>query len=151
MTDYSRCSIAPTASFSMCHLHGQLLCGIQSLSQGGLSSALAGAAVEGQNSRGFTNSASQSGEKLSTLLQLMVFAMQMSMIWVGGGDNWSGGSRTDQRRGRRARYRRYRHGGTLRMAHRPDYSALRGWNVIRRRAAQGAGVPPAESQAKRIA
>jgi len=32
---------------------------------------------------GFTNSASQSGDKLSTLLQLTVFAMQMGMIWVG--------------------------------------------------------------------
>jgi multimeric flavodoxin WrbA len=51
---------------------------------------------------GFTNSASHSGDKLSTLLQLVVFAMQMSMIWVGGGDlpgnNWSGGSRTDLNR-----------------------------------------------------
>jgi NAD(P)H dehydrogenase (quinone) len=51
---------------------------------------------------GFTNSASQSGDKLSTLLQLMVFAMQMGMIWVGVGDlpgnNWSGGSRNDLNR-----------------------------------------------------
>jgi len=51
---------------------------------------------------GFTNSASQSGDKLSTLLQLMVFAMQMGMIWVGVGDlpgnNWSGGSRHDLNR-----------------------------------------------------
>ena len=30
---------------------------------------------------GFTNSASQNGDKLSTLLQLTVFAMQMGMIW----------------------------------------------------------------------
>jgi NAD(P)H dehydrogenase (quinone) len=48
---------------------------------------------------GFTNSASQSGDKLSTLIQLTVFAMQMGMIWVGvsdlPGNNWSGGSRTD--------------------------------------------------------
>ena len=48
---------------------------------------------------GFTNSASQSGDKLSTLFQLNIFAMQMGMIWVGVGDlpgnNWSGGSRTD--------------------------------------------------------
>jgi len=29
---------------------------------------------------GFTNSASQSGDKLSTLFQLNVFAMQMGMI-----------------------------------------------------------------------
>lgn len=51
---------------------------------------------------GFTNSASQSGDKLSTLLQLAVFAMQMGMIWVGVGDlpgnNWSGGARTDLNR-----------------------------------------------------
>jgi len=48
---------------------------------------------------GFTNSASQSGDKLSTLLQLAVFAMQMGMIWVGvadlPGNNWSGGARSD--------------------------------------------------------
>jgi len=51
---------------------------------------------------GFTNSASQSGDKLSTLFQLMVFAMQMGMIWVGvsdlPGNNWSGGSRSDLNR-----------------------------------------------------
>jgi NAD(P)H dehydrogenase (quinone) len=48
---------------------------------------------------GFTNSASQSGDKLSTLIQLNIFAMQMGMIWVGVGDgpgnNWSGGSVDD--------------------------------------------------------
>ncbi|MFI4954468.1 MAG: flavodoxin family protein [Gammaproteobacteria bacterium] len=32
---------------------------------------------------GFTNSAALSGDKLSTLLQLTLFAMQHSMIWVG--------------------------------------------------------------------
>ena len=51
---------------------------------------------------GFTNSASQSGDKLCTLLQLTVFAMQMGMIWVGVGDlpgnNWSGGTRGDLNR-----------------------------------------------------
>jgi NAD(P)H dehydrogenase (quinone) len=51
---------------------------------------------------GFTNSASQNGDKLSTLVQLTVFAMQMGMIWVGVGDlpgnNWSGGARTDLNR-----------------------------------------------------
>jgi NAD(P)H dehydrogenase (quinone) len=51
---------------------------------------------------GFTNSASQSGDKLSTLLQLHVFAAQMGMIWVGVGDppnnNWSGGTRDDLNR-----------------------------------------------------
>lgn len=48
---------------------------------------------------GFTNSASQSGDKLNTLIDLAVFAAQMGMIWVGVGDapgnNWSGGSRDD--------------------------------------------------------
>lgn len=51
---------------------------------------------------GFTNSASQSGDKLCTLLQLTVFAMQMGMIWVGvsdlPGNNWSGGARSDLNR-----------------------------------------------------
>lgn len=51
---------------------------------------------------GFTNSASQSGDKLCTLLQLTVFAMQMGMIWVGVGDlpgnNWRGGARSDLNR-----------------------------------------------------
>jgi multimeric flavodoxin WrbA len=51
---------------------------------------------------GFTNSASQNGDKLSTLFQLMVFAMQMGMIWVGvsdlPGNNWSGGARSDLNR-----------------------------------------------------
>jgi multimeric flavodoxin WrbA len=51
---------------------------------------------------GFTNSASQNGDKLSTLTQLSVFAMQMGMIWVGVGDlpgnNWSGGAATDVNR-----------------------------------------------------
>ena len=51
---------------------------------------------------GFTNSASQSGDKLNTLIDLAVFAAQMGMIWVGIGDppgnNWSGGSRDDVNR-----------------------------------------------------
>jgi NAD(P)H dehydrogenase (quinone) len=51
---------------------------------------------------GFTNSASQNGDKASTLYQLVTFAMQMGMIWVGVGDlpgnNWSGGTRTDLNR-----------------------------------------------------
>jgi NAD(P)H dehydrogenase (quinone) len=34
---------------------------------------------------GFTNSGSQSGDKLNSLLQLAVFAGQQSMIWVGTG------------------------------------------------------------------
>ena len=51
---------------------------------------------------GFTNSASQNGDKLTTLFQLSVFAMQMGMIWVGvsdlPGNNWSGGARSDLNR-----------------------------------------------------
>jgi multimeric flavodoxin WrbA len=51
---------------------------------------------------GFTNSASQNGDKLLTLLQLTIFAMQMGMIWVGvsdlPGNYWSGGARSDLNR-----------------------------------------------------
>lgn len=51
---------------------------------------------------GFTNSASQSGDKLSTLLQLAVFAAQHGMIWVGlgllPGNNSSKGSVEDVNR-----------------------------------------------------
>jgi NAD(P)H dehydrogenase (quinone) len=51
---------------------------------------------------GFTNSASQNGDKLSTLIQLAIFAAQMGMIWVGVGDppgnNWSGGTIDDVNR-----------------------------------------------------
>lgn len=35
---------------------------------------------------GFTNSSSKSGDKLITLQQLSIFAMQMGMLWVGVGD-----------------------------------------------------------------
>jgi multimeric flavodoxin WrbA len=48
---------------------------------------------------GFTNSGSQSGDKLNTLVQLMVFAMQHGMIWAGlglmPGNNNSRGSVND--------------------------------------------------------
>lgn len=51
---------------------------------------------------GFTNSASQSGDKLSTLVQLAVFAAQHGMIWVGldllPGNNHSKGSVEDLNR-----------------------------------------------------
>lgn len=51
---------------------------------------------------GFTNSASQSGDKLSTLIQLAVFAAQHGMIWVGldilPGNNNSKGSVEDLNR-----------------------------------------------------
>ena len=50
----------------------------------------------------FTNSASQSGDKLNTLMQFVIFAAQMGMIWVPIGDppgnNWSGGSPKDTNR-----------------------------------------------------
>ncbi|MFQ6332995.1 flavodoxin family protein [Methylophilus sp. 3sh_L] len=51
---------------------------------------------------GFTTSASQSGDKLSTLIQLAVFAAQHGMIWVGQdllpGNNNSNGSVNDLNR-----------------------------------------------------
>lgn len=51
---------------------------------------------------GFTNSASQSGDKLNTLIQLSIFAAQHSMIWVGlglmPGNNNSKGSVNDMNR-----------------------------------------------------
>lgn len=51
---------------------------------------------------GFTTSASQSGDKLSTLIQLAVFAAQHGMIWVGQdllpGNNHSQGSVNDLNR-----------------------------------------------------
>jgi multimeric flavodoxin WrbA len=51
---------------------------------------------------GFTNSASQSGDKLNTLTTLAVFAAQHSMIWVGlglmPGNNSSKGSVNDLNR-----------------------------------------------------
>lgn len=51
---------------------------------------------------GFTNSASQSGDKLNTLVQLSVFAAQHGMVWVGlgllPGNNSSTGSVEDLNR-----------------------------------------------------
>jgi len=51
---------------------------------------------------GFTNSASQSGDKLNTLVDLVIFAMQHGMIWVGlgvpAGNNHSKGSTEDLNR-----------------------------------------------------
>jgi len=51
---------------------------------------------------GFTTSASQSGDKLNTLIQLMVFANQHGMLWVGmdimPGNNSSKGSVNDLNR-----------------------------------------------------
>jgi multimeric flavodoxin WrbA len=51
---------------------------------------------------GFTNSASQSGDKLNSLVQLMIFANQHAMLWVGlglmPGNNSSAGSVDDLNR-----------------------------------------------------
>lgn len=51
---------------------------------------------------GFTNSASQSGDKLNTLIQLTIFAAQHGMLWVGldllPGNNNSKGSVDDLNR-----------------------------------------------------
>lgn len=51
---------------------------------------------------GFTNSGSQSGDKLNSLVQLMVFSNQQSMIWVSlglmPGNNSSKGSANDLNR-----------------------------------------------------
>lgn len=51
---------------------------------------------------GFTNSASWSGDKLNTLMQMMIFACQHNMVWVSlglmPGYNHSGGSINDLNR-----------------------------------------------------
>ncbi|MFL9710102.1 flavodoxin family protein [Methylobacillus sp. Pita1] len=51
---------------------------------------------------GFTTSASQSGDKLNTIVQLTIFAAQHGMIWVGNdllpGNNSSAGSVNDLNR-----------------------------------------------------
>lgn len=48
---------------------------------------------------GFTNSGSQNGDKLNTLVQMMLFAMQHGMVWIGlgllPGNNTSKGSAND--------------------------------------------------------
>ena len=38
--------------------------------------------MEGQIGRGFTNSGSQHGDKLNTLISLAVFAAQHGMTWI---------------------------------------------------------------------
>lgn len=59
-------------------------------------------AWKGKVAGGFTTSASQSGDKLNTLIQLMVFANQHAMLWVGldimPGNNNSKGSVNDLNR-----------------------------------------------------
>ncbi len=66
------------------------------------SKAWAGQDWKDKIAAGFTNSASQSGDKLNTLQQLAVFAAQHSMVWVGlgllPGNNSSKGSVDDLNR-----------------------------------------------------
>jgi len=59
----------------------------------------------------FTTSATPSGDKLNTLLDLCVFAMQMGMIWVGNDEAPIGGSGGN------------RLGVSTGMAAQPDYEA----------------------------
>jgi len=66
------------------------------------SSRWAGQKWKDKIAAGFTNSASQSGDKLNTLIQMVIFAMQHGMIWVGlgllPGNNSSKGSPEDLNR-----------------------------------------------------
>ena len=64
--------------------------------------AMGGAGWKDKIAAGFTNSASQSGDKLGTLIEMMVFANQHGMIWTGlglpPGNNSSKGSLDDLNR-----------------------------------------------------
>jgi len=64
--------------------------------------AMGGAGWKDKLAAGFTNSASQSGDKLGTLIEMMVFANQHGMIWTGlglpPGNNSSKGSLDDLNR-----------------------------------------------------
>ena len=66
------------------------------------SKAWAGQKWKDKFAAGFTNSASQSGDKLNTLQQLAVFAAQHGMIWIGlglmPGNNTSNSSPNDLNR-----------------------------------------------------
>lgn len=66
------------------------------------SKAWAGQAWKDKLAAGFTNSASWSGDKLNTLVQLMVFANQHGMLWVSlglmPGNNSSQGAISDLNR-----------------------------------------------------
>jgi NAD(P)H dehydrogenase (quinone) len=66
------------------------------------SNAWAGQQWKDKIAAGFTNSASQSGDKLNTLIQLAVFAAQHGMHWVSlgllPGNNSSKGSTEDENR-----------------------------------------------------
>ena len=82
-------------------LHGQRIREVQGL-HGRKLQTLVRRCLENKVAAGFTTSASQSGDKLNTLLQLMVFANQHAMIWVGldlmPGNNNSKGSVDDLNR-----------------------------------------------------
>ena len=66
------------------------------------SKAWFGSAWKDKLAAGFTNSGSQSGDKLNSLIQLMVFANQHGMLWVSlglmPGNNNSKGSVDDLNR-----------------------------------------------------
>jgi NAD(P)H dehydrogenase (quinone) len=66
------------------------------------SKAWFGRAWKNKVAAGFTNSGSQSGDKLGSLMQLAIFAMQHGMVWVGldllPGNNNSKGSVADLNR-----------------------------------------------------
>lgn len=66
------------------------------------SKAWMGGAWKNKVAAGFTNSGSQNGDKLNSLVQLAIFAMQHGMIWVGldlmPGNNSSKGSVEDLNR-----------------------------------------------------
>ncbi len=66
------------------------------------SKAWMGGAWKDKLAAGFTNSASHSGDKLNTLIQLMVYANQHNMLWVSlglpPGNNHSKGSVSDLNR-----------------------------------------------------
>jgi multimeric flavodoxin WrbA len=68
----------------------------------GSSKAWMGGAWKNKVAAGFTNSGSQNGDKLNSLVQLAIFAMQHGMIWVGldlmPGNNSSKGSVEDLNR-----------------------------------------------------
>ena len=65
----------------------------------GTSKFFANAPWKDKLAAGFTVSASQNGDKLNTLVQMAIFAMQHSMVWVGlglpPGNNSSKGSADD--------------------------------------------------------
>jgi multimeric flavodoxin WrbA len=82
----------------LCNVHGKCFCDLQGFLEGAFQPRWFEQRWKDKVAAGFTNSASQNGDKLTTLFQLSIFAMQMGMIWVGvsdlPGNNWSGGARS---------------------------------------------------------